>query len=108
MKPAVEKQLKVQIPTALMGSYTVRLLAVDKQMAYAVIEHDGTFRSTILPAVVSSDWLKTMRDKYVIVKFNAVKTQTEVDIQDRVGYVDGKRVYINSRNGEFPKILVEP
>jgi uncharacterized protein (UPF0262 family) len=108
MKPSVEKQFKVQIPTPMMGNYTVRLSAVDREMAYAVIEHDNSVvRTAILPATVSNDWMKTMGNKYVTVKFHAVKVQTEVDIQDRVGYVDGKRVYINARNNEMPKILVE-
>jgi hypothetical protein len=107
MKPAVDKQLKVQIPTWLVGSYTVRLMAVDRQMAYAVIEHDGVARTAILPAVVSKDWMKTMRNRYVIIKFHATKVQTEIDVQDRVGYVDGKRVYINSRNNQMPQIIVE-
>jgi hypothetical protein len=105
MKPAVEKQLKVQIPTPLVGEYMVRLLAVDGQMVQAVINNNGREFSTILPATISHDWLKTMKNKYVDVVFKTAKTQTEVIIQDRVGYVDNKRVYINSRNG-MPKISV--
>jgi hypothetical protein len=107
MKPAIEKQLKTQIPTPLFGTYTVRLLAVDPENVYAVIEHGKSFRTTILPAQVSRDWMKTMRDQYAVVKFRTMKTQTEIIIQDRVGYIDGKRVYINSRAETLPQVLVE-
>jgi hypothetical protein len=107
MKPAVEKQLKVQIPTPLMGNYEVRLLAVADNMVYAVIDNGSTYFSTLLPATASRDWMKTMRDKYAIVRFHAVKTQTDVIIQDRVGYVDGIRLYVNSKNGKLPAVIVE-
>jgi hypothetical protein len=107
MKPAVDKYLKTQIPTPLVGRYAVKLLAVDKQMVYAVISsHDRKF-ATILPATVSDDWMKHMRNKYVYVIFNTAKTQTEIVIQDRVGYVDNKRVYINSRKISTPMIMIE-
>jgi hypothetical protein len=107
MKPAVEMQLKTQIPTPLVGEYTVRIKAIDRHMAYAVIEHGYTVRKTILPAVVSADWLKYMQNKYAVVQFRTAKCQTEVIIQDRVAYVDNKRVYINSKMNTMPKVSVD-
>jgi hypothetical protein len=105
MKPAINKSLKTQIPTPLMGTYRLTLQTLDNQMIKVDAEIDGTKRSMILPAIISDDWMKYMKEQPVTVIFNAAKTQTELIIQDRVGYIDNKRVYVNSKTS-FPRILI--
>ena len=109
MNASINKQMKVMIPTPFVGrKYAVSLLAVQDNMCHAVIDVDGIKFMTLLPAVASKDWMETMRNKFVRVMFKPRMVQTEITVQDRVAYVDNKRVYINPRsvNG-LPLVITE-
>jgi len=110
MKPSVTKELVTSIPTPLVGHYNIRLKAIDSNAVYAVIEMDNgkISRTTELPAKVSSDWLKYSRNEVVAITTDKVYTTTlSINIQDRVAYVNGKRVYINSRAESLPHVTVD-